>query len=197
MIDISMPKLNSAQVFNFANVRKLPSKINAVYFFYNKNMELLYIGKTNSLKRRLSEHIKRMTNTKAFIHEVKFFCYLKANNGYETEIYETYAINTFKPKYNKMKVYNIDGWQEQKINKSKEDDRNQTINQLVNIIDNLLSMDRQKIILFHEVREYCKNIMDEKKLNFIDRELEKQLGLRGIVITSTGFMIDRRYKVVS
>lgn len=73
-----------------------------IYTCYSKDKELLYIGKTNNLKRRIKEHEK----TSKWIDYVENIFYSKLNTSVEMSIYELYYINKYKPKYNLMDNYN-------------------------------------------------------------------------------------------
>lgn len=72
-----------------------------LYKFYNKDNELLYLGKTKNIKERFNTH--RATQT--WWDEVTKIEYAKLSSGLEMSIYELYLINLLKPKYNKVDVY--------------------------------------------------------------------------------------------
>ena len=73
-----------------------------VYFFKSINEELLYIGKTYSLKNRFSQHLSDPDEWKKDIYYVE---YLAVENEVDRDILETYCINFYKPIYNKDKVF--------------------------------------------------------------------------------------------
>lgn len=73
-----------------------------IYICYSNEKELLYIGKTNNLKRRIKEHEK----TSKWIDEVKNIFYSELNTNIEMGIYEIYYINKYNPKYNILDNYN-------------------------------------------------------------------------------------------
>ena len=74
-----------------------------VYFFKSKENILLYIGKTYSLKNRLSQHLSDLNDWKKDIYCID---YLVLENEVDRDIIETYCINLHKPLYNKDKVFN-------------------------------------------------------------------------------------------
>lgn len=68
-----------------------------VYRFLNKENEIIYIGKTKELNKRLSNHSHL---SKECYSEIKYIEYIKLLNYDEMSIYERYYINKFNPKYN-------------------------------------------------------------------------------------------------
>ncbi|MCA6430285.1 MAG: GIY-YIG nuclease family protein [Cytophagales bacterium] len=81
-----------------------------IYFFRDKKGEILYIGKTSSFKKRMAQHFNK-TEIEAEGNEWKSTIdkqsiqIFPTNNATDLDIYETYFINKYKPKYNKDKVY--------------------------------------------------------------------------------------------
>lgn len=77
----------------------------AIYCFYSKDNEILYIGKTIDVQNRLRQHWSGKTNTQ--------YCFYEFDKAYiyyidrETDLdeLETILINTLKPKYNKDKAF--------------------------------------------------------------------------------------------
>lgn len=82
--------------------------MNHIYFFYDTNKNLLYVGKTTALPKRMSAHFspntvenepwKRSVDQNTI---VTFRCTTQT----DLDIYETYFINKYKPLYNKDKVF--------------------------------------------------------------------------------------------
>lgn len=79
-----------------------------VYFLYDANNELLYVGKTNNFRARLLAHFRGRDVAKSFYKLIAYATVYFVDNDYEREVYETFAINTFKPTYNKSKIYFAD-----------------------------------------------------------------------------------------
>ena len=74
-----------------------------IYRFYNKEKEIIYIGKTNNLSKRLDSHFgnyDRTLDRQRWRLKVKFYDYAKLPNAALAEIYEVYLINKIKPIYN-------------------------------------------------------------------------------------------------
>lgn len=70
-----------------------------VYKFINSNNEIIYIGKSKELIKRISNHIHL---PKECYSETKQILCAKLNNVDEMSIYERYLINVYSPKYNKQ-----------------------------------------------------------------------------------------------
>ncbi|MFH1252962.1 MAG: excinuclease ABC subunit UvrC [Candidatus Uhrbacteria bacterium] len=73
-----------------------------VYFFYDKNKSLLYIGKATSLKKRVNSyftkaHDQRLTEMVSQISQID---YLETKTVIEALVLEANQIKTKKPKYN-------------------------------------------------------------------------------------------------
>lgn len=81
--------------------------MNYIYYFKNFQDEIIYVGRTNNIKRRMKEHFVNGHLLKECYNEVCTVMYSKVNDSkYDTEICETLMINKYKPKYNTEKVFN-------------------------------------------------------------------------------------------
>ena len=69
-----------------------------VYRYLNLNGEVIYVGKTDNLKRRFNEHKSEDMYKECYKVE-----YIELDNPADIEIYETYYINKYKPKCNSSK----------------------------------------------------------------------------------------------
>lgn len=78
--------------------------ISCIYKFYDSDNQLLYVGKTIDLANRLSQH-RCYLEEEEWKDDVVRITYIPEDNDCNLEIYETYLINTLRPKYNKDKVY--------------------------------------------------------------------------------------------
>ncbi|WP_056683830.1 nucleotide excision repair endonuclease [Cytobacillus solani] len=83
----------------------LKIKPSGVYFLYDVNGELLYVGKTNNFRSRLLSHFRGRDVSKPFYRLIDSVKVYFVDDNYERELYETYAINTFIPTFNKSKTY--------------------------------------------------------------------------------------------
>jgi excinuclease UvrABC nuclease subunit len=71
-----------------------------IYRMYDANKQVIYVGKSNNLHRRLLQHIGKDTNTAYFIDEVKKIEWLKANDPVIQTLLEGIFIAYHAPKYN-------------------------------------------------------------------------------------------------
>ena len=77
-----------------------------VYFLYNDDDELLYIGKTSNLRERLSCYFSKSKKIgwKKEINPDSLILF-KCSTLTDLDIYETYFINKYKPRMNRGKVF--------------------------------------------------------------------------------------------
>lgn len=85
--------------FDKGTINKQAKEESGIYFLYNENKELMYIGKAKNLKSRLLEHLSGKTNTREVCHNFKNFKSLYMANIL-TKDYEIYFINTYMPLLN-------------------------------------------------------------------------------------------------
>ena len=78
-----------------------------IYKLYNKEKELLYVGKTTHIHIRIRQHIldKRKVEWKKNISYIE---YAKCLNETDMNIYEVYYINKLSPKHNVSENYNTE-----------------------------------------------------------------------------------------
>lgn len=89
--------------------------INYIYKFIDYSGNVIYIGKTKNIKHRMMQHfsISHNKSDKVFTghlpdecyQSVKMVKYAYVDNQLNAELYETYLINKYKPKYNTDKLY--------------------------------------------------------------------------------------------
>ncbi len=122
MINIEMPKpdlvirqreqvLKPGEVeitpyFGFIDFHKITRDNGGVFFFYNEKNELLFVGKARKIRQRIKKHfednVSPVKDHRNEIHKIEIY---EIEDAVEREIYETYAINEFKAKYNVEKVF--------------------------------------------------------------------------------------------
>ncbi|TYR80872.1 nuclease [Priestia megaterium] len=95
------------QIAEISNLDAIPAK-SGLYFFFNKQYELLYIGSTTkSLQERIRTHVtgKGTTNTKRFYHEFEFVSWIEINaQKAALDTIKTLLVNGYFPKYNRQDV---------------------------------------------------------------------------------------------
>lgn len=75
-----------------------------VYRFVDCSLNVLYVGKTVNMDRRINQHFSsrsHLAKTDLYeqVHKIE---YLKCKTEYDALVKELYYINVFKPKYNKQ-----------------------------------------------------------------------------------------------
>lgn len=80
--------------------------MNYLYYFKNYQDEIIYVGRTANLKRRMKQHFTKGHLPKECYDEINTIMYTEVNDSkYDTEICETILINKYKPKYNTEKSW--------------------------------------------------------------------------------------------
>lgn len=72
------------------------------YLMYNKNKQLIYVGKAKNLKNRLSSYFVKSQNGKTalLVNEIADFEYVITRSEYESLVLEINLIKNHQPKYN-------------------------------------------------------------------------------------------------
>lgn len=74
-----------------------------IYKLLNENGEVIYIGKTINIRKRMISHFEQ--NLEEWKSSVTFIEFAKLPDGATMEIYEIYYIDKIKPKFNKQSKY--------------------------------------------------------------------------------------------
>jgi len=83
-------------------IKQSPSEP-GIYLFFDKNKNLLYVGKATNLKSRIKSYFSGQKTTRPIenlIHEVESIDWLKTNSVLEAIILEASEIKKHRPKYN-------------------------------------------------------------------------------------------------
>ena len=72
-----------------------------IYEIIDEMGRVLYVGKSTKIANRLADHIRSAT----FSHEINRIRVRQVDDLQALDIYETHAINVYKPIYNRDKVY--------------------------------------------------------------------------------------------
>ena len=81
------------QKCNWTKMNNIKEKV-GIYKLFNNNKEIIYIGKSKNLFRRIKKHLKT-------INCITYISYAITENINQASIYEPYYIEKFKPKLNK------------------------------------------------------------------------------------------------
>lgn len=73
-----------------------------VYRFSNSNLKPIYVGKTNNLDRRFKQHFTKGHLPKECYNSVYSMEYIKVNSELNALLLETFYINKYRPRYNKL-----------------------------------------------------------------------------------------------
>jgi len=92
--------------FGFIDFHKITREKGGIFLFYNEKNELLFVGKARKIRQRIKKHfednVSPMKNHRDEIFKIEVY---EVEDAMEREIYETYAINVFRSKYNVDKVF--------------------------------------------------------------------------------------------
>ena len=92
--------------FGFIDLHKITRDNGGIFLFYNEENELLFVGKARKIRQRIKKHfednVSPMKNHRDEVFKIEVY---EIDDPMEREIYETYAINTFRAKYNVDKVF--------------------------------------------------------------------------------------------
>lgn len=122
MIKIEFPKPNTvirqreqnvkpgdvviAPYHGFIDFHEITREKGGLFFFYNEANQLLFVGKARKVRQRIKKffdgNVAPINNHRDEIFKIEVY---EIEDPMEREIYETYAINTFKAKYNVDKVF--------------------------------------------------------------------------------------------
>ena len=104
-----IPKENEPvikDIYGFIDFHLIPRDKGGIFLFYNKNDELLFVGKARKLRQRIKKHFEdSVSPIKMHRNEVYRIDICLVEDPMEREIYETYIINELKSKYNVDKVF--------------------------------------------------------------------------------------------
>ena len=86
------------------DVEKYNLSFGGLYFLYNLKKELIYIGKSKNLSKRISQHSKG-SHKDGVSNDFRYFRYIEIISEVDRQIYEIWFINKHHPKYNSQFVY--------------------------------------------------------------------------------------------
>lgn len=97
-IALSDININLLDKFEFTkdNFNKINNKDSGIYFFFDKYRELIYVGSSKTLRKRLLSHINGQSHKEI---PTKYFSYILLEEEY-IRLVESYFITLYKPNYN-------------------------------------------------------------------------------------------------
>ncbi|MBU8878077.1 nucleotide excision repair endonuclease [Bacillus sp. FJAT-29790] len=102
--EASEPELSN--MYGFTDYHRIPRDKGGLIMFFNKNDDLLFVGKARKLRQRVRKHFEdTVSPIKMYRDEVYKIAVCFVEDPMEREIYETYIINKLQAKYNIDKVF--------------------------------------------------------------------------------------------
>ena len=93
-------------IYGFIDFHLIPRDKGGIFLFYNRDDELLFVGKARKLRQRIKKHFNdNVSPIKMHRDEVYRIDICLVEDPMEREIYETYIINQLQSKYNVDKVF--------------------------------------------------------------------------------------------
>ena len=93
-------------IYGFIDFHKIPRDKGGIFMFFNKENDLLFVGKARKIRQRIKKHfednVSPMKKYRDEVHKIEVF---EIDDPMEREIYETFAINHLRAKYNLEKVF--------------------------------------------------------------------------------------------
>jgi excinuclease UvrABC nuclease subunit len=102
---------NPCKENNYRVIDKDIPQDSGVYLLFDSNLELIYIGKSDNIRRRILQHTSNKSKrykddddygylTKIPLGEAIYYSYVKVDDSSQRECYEKILISIFKPRYN-------------------------------------------------------------------------------------------------
>ena len=90
--------------YGFIDFHKITREKGGLFFLYNEKNELLFVGKARKIRQRTKKYFDGNIAplNKHEVHKIEIY---EIEDAMEREIYETYAINTLRAKYNVEKKF--------------------------------------------------------------------------------------------
>jgi len=96
----------ASSTYGFPDFHLIPRDKGGIFMFYNKDQELLFVGKARKLRPRIKKHFEdSVSPVKNHRAEITKIVVCDVEDPVHREIYETYIINEQKAKYNVDKVF--------------------------------------------------------------------------------------------
>ncbi|MDF2856274.1 MAG: nucleotide excision repair endonuclease [Neobacillus sp.] len=95
-----------SSVYGFTDYHRIPRDKGGMILFFNKEDDLLFVGKARKLRPRVKKHFEdTVSPVKNHRDEVYKIAVFTVEDPMERDIYETYILNTLQAKYNIDKVF--------------------------------------------------------------------------------------------
>lgn len=102
---IMLQELSLSEFYNVGDYHDLDKYSSGIYFFYNDDNELMYVGNSEHLLSRVRGHVTGNEHTGDIKHNFKKYRFAILEDPVDRDIYETWYINLWKPVLNTAKVF--------------------------------------------------------------------------------------------
>lgn len=102
---IMLQELSLSEFYNVGDYHDLDKYSSGLYFFYNDDNELMYVGNSEHLLSRVRGHVTGNEHTGDIKHNFKKYRFAILEDPVDRDIYETWYINLWKPVLNTAKVF--------------------------------------------------------------------------------------------
>lgn len=185
MIDIRLKDLS--KLYEVKDLDDIRNNTGGIYFLFNILDQLIYVGRSQNLKGRLTAHFSGKTHTVEYYKEFYYFRVMYTNSRYEQKVYELYSINEFKPFYNKMDVFEeleiLDEEKVMKVQTKKEIE----LDNMVKFITRFMNKNKSKDIEISMI----KDLLKANKINhgeLFHSDTMKMLEENGVYLIGRGFV---------
>jgi excinuclease UvrABC nuclease subunit len=109
MIHIELPPVDETltpqDIPWYGEMVKVRKDAGGIYAVFDKETNLLYVGKAKNLRSRLKSHMYGVANSSVPRDRVYYINIIYVDSPMERDIYETYLIYELKPQFNKSKKW--------------------------------------------------------------------------------------------
>ena len=100
---LDTPKRNIPPLLSESVLDKIPNGITGVYYFYNQTSDVIYVGKSNDIKKRVMQHFASKSGGKALrmLHEIADISFENTGSELVALLLESDEIKRIKPFYNR------------------------------------------------------------------------------------------------
>lgn len=105
-ISVELPDITNKMSVDSLAINK--SKIDGqpgIYYLYDRNKKLLYVGQAKNLYNRLLQHRGGHGNSRTFYEDIAYIEVSIVYDEYSREVYETHAIHSLIPSCNRSKSF--------------------------------------------------------------------------------------------
>ncbi len=95
-------KLPLPHLLNESSFLEIPEGVTGVYYFHNSEHEVIYVGKSTNVKKRISQHFNAKSNSKTFemLQQIADISYESTGNELTALLLESEEIKKLKPVFN-------------------------------------------------------------------------------------------------